>query len=597
LGVKLEAGKEPPAGWAILRALTDCGWFLPIVTAVAMALVLPSVRAGLRSDDYVILGILSASDTLRDGYPSRLDIFNFFDGSPDRTRRLVEIGVLPWWTAPQIRLAFWRPVTMLTHWLDFVGWHDTPALMHLQSVLWFGALVIATALMYRRLMGRGTAAAGVATLFYALDGVHGGAIAWISARNTIVGALFGTIALMLHDRWRRSGSRSAGVMSPMCLALALLSSEGAVAIFGYLVAHAVFLDTGDRRRRLLAVVPHAVIVAAWQVLYVALGYGVVGAAPAYVNLLREPLQFAASLVKNGPILLLAQWTGPSSETFSTLSPRGAALMWAGAVLVLTAVGAILAPLLRRDPVARFWAVGQILAIVPICAAMPHDRYLFFVGLGAMGLLAQFACGLVGQAACRTRWRLGRSPAILLACVLVFVHLVISPVRLVQSASGAPDATMERIADSIRTDPAMPRQRVVIVTVPSAVTVAFSLFIRAYKGQPIPGHTQILSSGDGPVSVYRPDARTLRVRWQGRQEHMLFRDTAHPMTLGERIRLTGTDVEVTAITKDGWPTEATFRFDQNLDDPELRWLRWDSSRFVVVHPPAIGETIVVGSGPA
>jgi hypothetical protein len=31
--------------------------------------------------------------------------------------------------------------------------------------------------------------------------------------------------------------------------------------------------------------------------------------------------------------------------------------------------------------------------------------------------------------------------------------------------------------------------------------------------------------DGPVSVYRADARTLRVRWQGRQEHMLFRDRA------------------------------------------------------------------------
>ena len=50
-----------------------------------------------------------------------------------------------------------------------------------------------------------------------------------------------------------------------------------MAILGYLVAHAVFLDSGGWRHRLLALLPHAGVVAAWQVLYTGQGYGVLGA--------------------------------------------------------------------------------------------------------------------------------------------------------------------------------------------------------------------------------------------------------------------------------------------------------------------------------
>ena len=306
--------------WVLLRILTDYRWFLPIVTAVALGLALPSVRAGLCCDDYVVLGILSASGTMRDGYPSRLDIFNFFDGTPECTRRLLDMGLLPWWTFPGVRVAFWRPLSALTHWLDSTAWRELPALMHMQSLLWFGGLVVTTTLTYRRLMERRSAAV-VAALLFAFDASHAAAITTISGRNSILGALFGTLALLLHDRSRRTDWRAGMILAPACFALALLSSEGSVAILGYLVAHAVFLDSGGWRRRLLALLPHAGVVAAWQVLYAGLGYGILGVAPWYLNPLREPLQFAAALAKNSPILLLAQWTGPRPRPSRHCHPK------------------------------------------------------------------------------------------------------------------------------------------------------------------------------------------------------------------------------------------------------------------------------------
>jgi hypothetical protein len=216
---------------------------------------------------------------------------------------------------------------------------------------------------------------------------------------------------------------------------------------------------------------------------------------------------------------------------------------------------------------------------------PSDRGLFLVGIGAAGLLAQFACALVAGAPERAarRW-----PAVALACMLMVVHLVVSPVRLAWSAARAPDTSLERIAESLLVG----QPRAVIVNAPSVVIVAFSLFVRAHQGQPIPPHTRVLSSGAGPVSVTTVDARTIRVRWIGRQE-ALFRGE-YRMTPRERVRLAGTDVEVISVTADGWPTEAVFLFDTELRDPALRWLRWESGGFVSFHPPAIGETVVLDS---
>jgi hypothetical protein len=46
-------------------------------------------------------------------------------------------------------------------------------------------------------------------------------------------------------------------------------------------------------------------------------------------------------------------------------------------------------------VARFWATGSLLALVPVCGmGIPSGRLLMFIGLGGMGLIAQFAGGLL-----------------------------------------------------------------------------------------------------------------------------------------------------------------------------------------------------------
>jgi len=62
-------------------------------------------------------------------------MFAFFDGNPARTNRMMDVGFMPWWVYPGMRASFWRPLTVLTHLLDYrlcrSAW-----LMHAQSLAW-----------------------------------------------------------------------------------------------------------------------------------------------------------------------------------------------------------------------------------------------------------------------------------------------------------------------------------------------------------------------------------------------------------------------------------------------------------------------------
>jgi hypothetical protein len=54
-------------------------------------------------------------------------------------------------------------------------------------------------------------------------------------------------------------------------------------------------------------------------------------------------------------------------------------------------------------------------------------------------------------------------------------------------------------------------------------------------------------------------------------------------------------EVIAMTGDGRPAEAAFRFDVPLEDPSLEWLCYRGGRFEPFTPPAVGESRVIRIG--
>lgn len=589
---------------------------LPLILALlAFALAIPALWSGFLVDDYFHRAAFTQVDGYADLFSRPLMMFSFVDGDPVRTRRLMNLGVAPWWTVDGLLLAFWRPLTALTHWLDYALWPNTPSLMHLHSLLWLMILVVIAALLYRRIMGAGWVA-GLAALLYAIDDAHAMPAGWLANRNALIAAVFGFAAILLHDRWRRGGRHSIVVLAVLSLGLGLLANEGALAACAYLFAYALFIDRGRWQSRALSLAPYAILVVVWRIGYQMQGFGAWGSAT-YIDPLVSPLAFSAALVQRAPILLLSQWAFPAAEPYIALDAGAQRLWTAIAAVVLVGLALVLLPLLRRDRVARFWCVGMVLSVVPICATFPMDRLLMFVGLGAMGLVAQLiAAGRVigtgprnasesSPKASREAPARRRFGPRALATFLIAVHLVMAPLLVpvrIEIWATIGDALLRSTEGPAFTED-LAGKTLIITDAPSIFMPAYLGLTRAVNHLPIPKRMVSLGPDTGfpePLRITRTDDKTLKVTSEAGFQWLLFRDDAHPFSPGDRVELEGWSVEVLKVTDRGLPLEVTYRFDVSLDDPSFMWVEFDElalltnprETYAPIATPAVGESILL-----
>ncbi len=553
-------------------------------------LLLPVLGAGFQLDDH-----FQRFRLLGHGAPS-IQLFVFFDGEPESTRAMMEAGVLPWWTASDLRHASLRYLSVLTMQLDYLLWPDHAEWMHLHSLLWLCALVASAVLLYRRIMGA-TWAAGLAALLYAVDDAHALPTAYLANRNALIATCLGVLALLCFVRGRE-GSRWAAWLGPALLALALAAGEMALAVPGYLLAYALFLDRGSPRERIRALLPAGGVLLAFAVVFRLGRFGSHGSG-FYVDPLGEPLAFALALAERAPILLLGQWSPIPSDLALADLPGDRSLLGLrlGAVGVVALLGALLFRLVSRDRVARFWCVGALLSLLPVAAVGPQDRLLFFVGLGSMGLLAQFVLALVSGAPAAPRSRAGRLVSWTAALVLLGFHLLLAPAsaRFYLGLQEQASAAMLRAIDRVPGDARIAGQDLVLLNPPDHVYLVTAIpFVKALAGQPAPRRLRALSAGSSAQRVARLDAHTLRVELD---EGMFpapfsryFRSEADGFQPGQRVELGDLSVEIERVNRAGDPDVVRYRFATPLEDPSLRWLAWRDGVYVPWSPPAIGASV-------
>jgi hypothetical protein len=335
----------------------------------------------------------------------------------------------------------------------------------------------------------------------------------------------------------------------------------------------------------------------------------------YVHPLGNPVRFAHAVVERGPLLLFGQWVF-APEIAMLFSREARHLLWMVALAVAAILTALLLPLLRRDPVARFFASGMLLSLIPACGTTPHNRLLLLAGVGGSGLLAQFLGGMAWGASWRPQRRAWLWPATAAAIVLGLVHLVVAPIGLERATANtrAFGRVVDRAAASLPAQRGIEQRLVFIVHTPTAFVSMLSPLLQATWGRPVPRSTVILGSTIHGVTISRPDDRTLRIRPKGGyllpagsspdgdggsmpafdQRYafpgfdLLYRDS--PMERGTRVSTAGIEVEVTEVTADGRPAESEFVFDRPLDAPAFEWVRWENGEYVRFALPEIGEVV-------
>lgn len=547
----------------------------PWAVFVALLVASPTLFYGVHVDDHLQRGVAQGRLELAAKAPFQL--FTFFSGDPGVTRAMLDQGLGAWWSDLETRVVFLRPISSFLMWVDY-RFVQIPALIHLHSLLWLAAAVALARGLYRRILP-GPESAALATMFFALDPTHGLPIGWIAQRNTLTAAVFGLVALTAYDRARRQGQAAWLALSSCALGASLLSAEAGLGTAAYLFAYALCLD-GRRLRPLLAFAPP---LALWAIAYVAGRYGAHGSA-LYADLRAHPEALLLRIPTHVPMLLATELGLVGVDAYILLPTSLKAVLIGLSLLLSAAFVRALLPLVRSDKTVRFFLLGALLSMIPLCAVFPGGRVLMFPSIGIVGALGRLLADAApardlatrGIRALTAAFHGWLSPALLLAATTQMILV---------------ERLLVRCADGLPVDAGVAGRRVVAVNPPDATFIGYLPLIQRDRGLPAPSSIVTITSGARPYTLTRLDDRTLRAESEVglvRPGSDLLAREDRPFAVGERFELTDLVVTIEAVDRDGWPTSARYAFAHPLEDTRELFMEWDGRTMQPFALPAEGE---------
>jgi hypothetical protein len=566
------------------------GLILAIGCLASVLLALPALRSPLFADDAVHRAMLTGR------VPSGLhwgplQLYEFVGGAGHAARALRDRGILPWFTADELRLRFFRPLSSATLAVDerLFGPSTWPGRLH--SLLWFLGLLCAVSAIHRRCLS--STSAGVATLVFALAGAHAVPISWMAARHVLVARVCGVLAFWLHLRHRQDGRRAARWLSLAALVAGLGAGEMALGALALVAAYEWLGRRESLTRRAAAVAPAASIAALYVGAYVATGYGAHGSG-GYIGL-ESGSAGAVVVARHFWILAGELVTGFPSDALTLASTTVQTLAAAGsAVCVLAAMGLLTAcrrHVAESDRAAGAWmAVASALAVVPGSFGMLGGRVLALALAPASGVVAIVL--VAGWRAVRTRGLapLARASVMVMVGALGLMHLVAAPVVRV-----AVPFTLTRVAREQRRVAATAPTCTGVMIVVAADDPTIAMFVPAALSlqRSPPQRLHILSMAAGAHRIEGVTSRGFDLlvtdgRANGRTVwERLFR--AAPVPPG--VRATTADFEVTVIEADaGAPVRTRFVFTEPLDSRRLCFVQWRAGQLARLTVPAPGERL-------
>jgi hypothetical protein len=582
--VSRPVGARPPfVIWALL------------IAAAALWLRLPGLRAGLHTDDYLQASMLAGT------FPaprSALALYDFGGRDAQDVERLRAFGFLPWWTASDLKIAMFRPLSSALIAVDHAFWPKSPRMRHVHSALWFLLLFVGVGLLLRDVLPRATAL--LALLLFACEPALSLPLAWLPNRVALCACACAVWALFAYVRFRRGGRALWAACAALAFALAVLAGEYALPTFAFVVAYELVLGQGSSARRFayvaIALAPACMLVA----LGASLGFGT-RSSGLYVSPLLEPLRYARGAIERLPALATElTWSIPASTSFRppAMSARDHAIIYGALAITLLLVLVLRRWVLTHRSRELHWlGLSTLLGWLLLAGALPEARLLLPIAFGFDALIAAAIVALCTYAWSRAdAGGAGRVLCGVLAVGLAAVHLGVKPVRAAgfTAAFRARAAAHTRWALASDADDARAHDQQWIVIAARDFTSAEILpFVRAYYGHPMPRSYRFLSAAPFMHRLTRPDARTLVIEVPAALPDSyagsLQRPSTQPFAAGARVRAGDIDVIVEAVQV-GQPTRTRFVFPKSLDDPEYVFLYPAASGLHAVNMPQVGAEL-------
>lgn len=546
--------------------------WLPLVVAFLVSL--PSLGAGFSLDDWaqraVVKGALS--------HTTRAALFNFGAGDVEALRPLIERGPFPWFTLPELKLRFLRPLSSALIVFDTEVFGSTAWPQHLHSSLWYLALTALVLVLYRRLTPTVAVFAGV---LFAIDDAHVMPAMWLANRNALVAVCFVWLGLWAHLRWREDGWRPGAVVSAVAFAFGLAAGETAVAALAYVLAYELVARPQPWSSRLRALTPVLLVLALYAALYKLLNAGARGSAT-YLDPVSEPLTFLTLALPRFFANVGTQAFG-APDIYLALPEAKGLLIASGVVAVPLALLAW-----RRWAPAddgerrtlRWLALGAAGSLLPTLATFPATRLLTAASLGLAPVVATLLRAALRDAGLR------RAMGVLwLGGAFVLQPLtqwLIMPIAFTTVSA--------RALEAVTTLQAKPAERVVVLSSSEFVPAIYTGPLMADLGLTLPRTWHVWSMAPLPVDVRRTGERQVELSVVGGRMidsvfEENFRNDNFPIGVGHRVSLEAASVTVLAV-EGGKPTSVRFDLERPVEEFSFVW--WDGDTLARVQLPAVGE---------
>ncbi|MFA6149035.1 MAG: tetratricopeptide repeat protein [bacterium] len=324
-----------------------------------------------------VVTLASFSMTLRNGFV--LDDVPFVVHNPalESLRNVPHIFLSDDAVGSGMHNPYYRPLTTLTfaldrflHGTDPLGYHATNLLLHI-------AVSVLLYLVARRIAAK-PEAAFLAALLFAIHPANAEPVAYISARADLMCGLGLTASLLMHLRWRETGSRTELALSIAAFAFAAFSKCIAIAFPVLLAFHAALLVRGERRWK-AAILPYVAVAAVYLVVRNSVVVMKIWEGYASFEVRISNLGvFLASYLRNAlfPLGLRLFYDLPIRTYFFEPSVLSS---WS----IITAIALLAVSAARRHPVAVFGITWFFACLLPVSGifgilypAAMADRYMY-----------------------------------------------------------------------------------------------------------------------------------------------------------------------------------------------------------------------------
>jgi len=581
--------------------------------AVAFVVALSALGFGLFVDDYMFIASLEGQNPIA----SPFDLYVFGTGDPAQNQPLIQDGPYPWFGDLDFKVHFFRPLACALMALDHTLFGHFALAYNAHSVVWYLILCLSALLIFRRAL---PPAVGVlAMLLFVVDESHVLPAVWWSNRHSIIAVGMGFLGIAAHLRWREDNWRPGLPLSLAAYGLALLTAETGLCVLAYVLAYEVFGRRDAVQRRLLSVLPAALLAIGYLLFYRVCGYGA-QYSDIYIDPIGNPVAFLTAAPGRFAMLLGAQFFMLPVEAAiirSELEPLFILIGCIDLALIVVILYKLWPRFLDAEKQALRWLVpGAALATVPSLAAIVNSRVLLAASLGGAAIIATIIVCLwrelrkqgLSQASDQ-RERDGTVPAFAYRAVmsillwgLIVGHLFIATLSWPAQVT-VMHVVMNQLNSLIRTseldESRIAGSQVVVFNPPDPYTGLYPLMLRNFDGRSKPrswwnisfapfGH-RITRTGERELEVEVVDGEMLTSIME-----RLFRSSKRKIPVGYAMDLKGMVVTVLEVGNTG-PNRIRLEFEEVPESDRYQMLVFRDGRYRQLQIPAIGENIELPRG--